>query len=718
MLTPTKYRWPTRGQLLIWATLGCATAFAAQPPSFSTAQTLDFANGPNVVITDVNGDGIPDLLGYDGSIKVQFGNGNGTFRTGPETDFPNVSEEGGYAVGDINGDGKVDVVALGYSAPDGPYGFQVMLANGDGTFRAAPFISVPSLPAATLNWLVVGEFNGDGKADLVFTWANLQEANDSGITLLPGNGDGTFGKPITTLSPSRLYFAFLASDLNGDGLADLVIPQNTDIMIWLSEGNGHFSLKSTIAAPNGAGGISAGDLNHDGKVDLVNPTTTGNWDIYLGNGDGTFQNPLPTPLASGASALGDVNGDGNLDIVSTAVQVAFGHGDGTFGKPSGKYPTPGASAILLGDLRNRGTLDIVAPSRVSTTILLNSGKGKYVDSLGYQVGNSPACIVTADFNNDGHPDVVYADATPAIRTLLGTGSALVPFRKGPAAHTSVEPCLAVGDFNGDGIPDVAAIEGGPTGGTVGIYLGAGDGSFTEQPQVPVTYAAGGCVGDFNGDGKLDLANGYGYVNFGNGDGTLGPQVFLSQSAAFQPEYCATADLNGDGLADIALTDPLNGTLFVFLGQSDGTFQEQQYAVPGAPTAVAIGDFNHDGLPDIAMAEVRGIQIYRGQPNGTFALGFSLLDDDPAFGNVYQMITADFNGDGNLDLALNNSYYGFAPLLTGNGDGTFQLSELLTVWVPLEQIVAVDLHGQTKGHGAPDIVQTGGNYIGYLINKTQ
>jgi uncharacterized protein (TIGR03437 family) len=336
--------------------------------------------GATVAAADFNGDGNVDIVyvapGFDIPYTgVLLGNGDGTFRN--VTQFTanlgmGLLEHIGYVVvGDFNGDGKPDI-----AFSDGG-SVVVYLGVGDGTFTG-PF----GFPACA-GQPIVADANGDGKQDLICK-----------TSVLPSNGDGTFGTVPATLAGN----AVLAADFNGDGHIDLLLADASgQLAVVLGKGDGTFGssqpvsdlLAYTPGSPNQQ--IQAGDFNGDGLIDLVGPSADGTSIAVLpGRGDGSFGPAIVTASSTGPiKAVADFNRDGKLDVLTlskvaqNSVEILAGNGDGTF-----RYP------ISAG---------LVAPS-------CRQGSG-YTDCT-----YSPGTILVADFNNDGLPDIGsgFQDSSPVL----------------------------------------------------------------------------------------------------------------------------------------------------------------------------------------------------------------------------------------------------------------------------------------------------------------
>jgi len=249
------------------------------------------------------------------------------------------------------------------------------------------------------------------------------------------------------------------------------------------------------------------------------------------------------------------------------------------------------------------------------------------------------------------------------RSLLGNGDATFQTRvsyatgKGPLS-------VAVTDANGDNHPDLAVAN--STAGTVSVLLGRGDGTFQPHTDyVTGSFSSSVAEGDFNQDAKRDLAvvsNGVNRVSvlLGKGDGTYNPAV--NYTTGTFPLAVAVADLNGDGQADLAVSNSTspgfgNGTVSVFLGLGDGTFQPSvEYATGMNPTSIAAQDLNGDERGDVAVCDGQHIAVLQGNSDGTLAHPI-FYSTGVSTSPLFFVTIADLNGDGAPDLTTANSYYG-------------------------------------------------------------
>jgi hypothetical protein len=326
-------------------------------------------NAREVVSADLDGDGNLDLatindLSSGGSVSVLLGTGDGNFQAPVQYSvsfFPAA-----LAVGDFNRDGKLDLVFTGLEESGNV--LSILLGNGDGTFQAQ---QESPLASASYYRMVVGDFDRDGNLDLAIT----ETSPSAEVLVLLGNGDGTFQVPVSYSVGTSEAGGVAVADLNGDGLLDLAVSAFSDSGVTILLGNGDGTFQTALAYPTAAfpNDLVVADFDGDEKLDLaVNVTQA--FSVLLGNGDGTFRSHVDykTPATGAAIAVADLNGDNKLDVVvdgnGFSIATHVGNGDGTF-EPPNRFPTTGSSkGMALGDFDSDGRLDLAIP--VSATVNL------------------------------------------------------------------------------------------------------------------------------------------------------------------------------------------------------------------------------------------------------------------------------------------------------------------------------------------------------------
>jgi uncharacterized repeat protein (TIGR01451 family) len=333
--------------------------------------------------------------------------GSGAVEFAPAAVYSVGAKPDGVVVGDFNADGKPDIAV----ANAGSSNVSILLGNGDGTFLAPRNLDLGATSGADLT-LAAGDFNGDHKLDLVVY------IHESALRLYPGNNDGTFQSPVSLSGTGTHLFA---ADVNLDGKLDLI----ADSSLLLGNGNGTFQTAPVLSiSPD-----FVGDVNGDGSPDLVAGSENG-ITILLGNGDGTFQDPLmqPAPNTTYGPGLlvGDFDGDQKLDF-----------------------------ALWGRNLRTPGCKEFCISVPVLDTYK-GSGDGHFTLAKSLVVATSFGAA--ADFNQDGKGDLLFLAENsgfcpcPNGAVLLGPTFQVIP------QEFSVKGPVVAADLNGDGLPDLVVVD--------------------------------------------------------------------------------------------------------------------------------------------------------------------------------------------------------------------------------------------------------------------
>jgi Domain of unknown function (DUF4347)/FG-GAP-like repeat len=616
-----------------------STEINYQPGSSPEASSLgDFNNDGNLdlVTTTSSGD----------NILVAFGDGNGGFSA--TQNFAVGISPRSVSIGDFNGDGKLDLVTG--NSVSGKGGMSILLGNGDGTFGLANSIeNIGNYPDS----VQVGDFNGDGKSDIV-----IANYFDSNVSIQLGNGNGTFS-PITkfALGSASAPFCLRLGDFNGDGKLDLITANvgTNNVSVLLGNGNGTFqaALNTSTGTSSSPKYMSVGDFNGDGKLDLaIVNNSSFNVSILLGNGNGTFG--TATNFVVGATSqsvtVGDFNSDGKLDLATSStsrgVFVLLGNGNGTFGNATELSISDRPYSVNVGDFNKDGKPDLVTVNLYSPFSIAKSG-------ISVLLNTTPTR--RNDFNGDKKTDILWrnTDGTVALWQMNGTAISAANIVLNPGNTWKV---VGTSDFNGDGKSDLLWRN---DNGAVALWQMNGatilSGSYLNPSIVDNSWKVASTI-DFNGDSKSDILwrNTDGTVAIWQMDGANVVSAKVVSSLDNSWKLGGTGDFNGDGKADILWRND-NGSLALW--QMDGTailsggYLGQTLTVDNNWKIAGVDDFTGDGKADILWRYIDGtVALWQLNDNNTIAANvISVID------NTWKIAgTGDYNGDGKADILWRNN----------------------------------------------------------------
>ena len=352
--------------------------WAALPPvaaTFAQGGVPVGAGAWSVATGDVDGDGVLDVATANkdaDTVSVALGNGDGTFATHVEYGVGDTPLS--VAMGDLDGDGDLDLA----TADQGSVTVSILLGNGDGTFAPASGLALDAFPRD----VTTGDVDGDGDLDLAV--ATFGVSATRGVSVLLGNGDGTFGPPQTAHAISGGSNDVALADVDGDATLDLITADGSPhtVSVLLGDGAGGFSLHASLATHAtliGPSSVGAADLDADGDLDLVTANRFNSVSVLLGDGDGSFAGPVSynAGLEPTDVVVADLNGDTHADLavadVVRGASVLLGFGDGTFGPATIVTFPAGISgiAVAVGDLNGDAFPDL-ALARDDLRVLVNT----------------------------------------------------------------------------------------------------------------------------------------------------------------------------------------------------------------------------------------------------------------------------------------------------------------------------------------------------------
>jgi hypothetical protein len=547
------------------------------------------------------------------------------------------------AVGDFNGDGKLDVAV----ADDSFFGAAaVLLGNGDGTFQAARSFPAGYSPQS----LAVGDFNGDGKPDLAV--ANMGAFGINSVSVFLNNGGGSF-QPARNVGVEPNSSSAVAGDFNGDGLADLAVVNTGDgtVSVLLSNGDGSFRNAPTLALGNYAFAGAVGDFNGDGKADLAVAGTSRGVSVLLGDGDGSFQSAQYFPPAGAAVAVGDFNGDGKLDLAvagtSPGVSVLLNQAVTTTtvsGPTSSTYgQTVTLTASVAGD---------AGPVTAGSVTFLDGGV-PLSPALPLD-GNGQASFSIATLNAGNHAITASYSGTPGGAGFAGFGASV-----GGLGLTVNPAPLSASAVN------FQAVAGAPWSGAVATFTNADPFGDDSSYTAVIDWGDGSAsVGAISESGALTVSGSHTYADPGSYSLSVQISHNLGNTTTATVYPTALATTLGQGVQD-GLTGGVG-----FWRNKNG--QALINAFNGGPDSMALSNWLVASFPNLYGAlcsnDLRGFNNAQvaSRYQGLFALPGSKLDAEVLATalNVYATTQS-------LGGAIGQTY-GFTVTATGLGADSFDV----------------------------------------------
>jgi hypothetical protein len=593
-------------------------SFARGTGSGTFAVVVSYATGINPVfltIADVNNDGLRDVLTANQShtVTVLLGTGNGAFAA--PVNYATGTSPRSIGIGDWDSDGALDLAV----ASSGSNRITLHRGTGIGTFVLPTGIFIGSITPDTI---AVADLNRDGRADLVVTNRVFQGE----VVVLHGNGSGGF-TPLPGVRVGTYPSKVVVGDFNADRRLDVAVAIAGNLpAVLLGDGAGGLGPPIRVSSGPSAGvtSLALGDFQHDGRLDLV--TNEGGmfdrvW-LYPGIGAPFATAQLLVGTGPSSVAIADMNGDGAGDVVtanraSNSCSVLLNNGTGTFGAAQGFPVGASPAAVALGDFDNDGRPDVMTAnsSSSSLSLLRNNGSGALLPPviLGGGPGTGLFALAIVDVDRDGNQDVVWLAAT-APHVMVGRGNGAGGFTGATVILPpgSAPTGFALVDFDRDGDQDLVVANASTS--TLIRVGNDGSGTFSTHSVVPIGSIGvpnGIAVGDVNGDGRSDVVvtvDG-GRVGVLLDDGAGGYQTAMNLDLSAQASMPALADVNRDGLFDLAVTLRDLGSLSVLLGDGAGRFTfgtSFPTAVQAQPSQLAVTDLSGDGAPDIVSANANSI----------------------------------------------------------------------------------------------------------------
>ncbi len=598
-----------------------------------TELPLGVRSSVDVAVADLDGNGITDLAAADleGAVAIRIGLGQGTFAT-RETLLVD-GKPLAIVAADLNGDTLLDLTVVSADADVAT----IFLNSGNTSFQRSQVVGVRELPIGA----IIGDYTGDAIPDMV-----VMHLSRSDFLLFTGNGDGTFGTPISITVPRGTRTAGLTvADVNQDGNQDILICDTDNDRLVIRFGPSGATGVAVAVVPVGQTpvAISLGDVDADGRVDIAVSCFNGasiDFVTHQGaNQFGVFRS-LPVSGNPALSAIADIDADGFADLsvcllnksaVSIFAGSATGLGSGEYQLPATGFPYRPIVADLVGD--GRPDLALVPTGENKMNVYESTTEGLRCERTVASSTRNPQVVTSADFDGDGQADIATAGSSTGVISILSP------------TRTALGPVLR----------EVWSVD-----------VGQGFSNLS--------------AADVDRDGRADLLLGVidGVMILAN-ESVSGVLAFRQVPAAGSGVLISGVDAAGMDVADVT-GDGILDVVVAFLGDQrivvlPGTRESFVFGAPvetatnGHPFGLSVADFDTDGKPEVAvtLATESVVAIFETKPNGQLGEPVNIpVGPGPTF-----LRKADFDGDGRMDLAVSSALDNSLQLLIAAVGGGFR-----------------------------------------------
>ncbi len=626
---------------------------------------------------------------------------------GPVVPMPGGGDTQAVAMGDVDGDGDLDMVAGNERQPN-----RVYLNDGTGTFT-----DNGQRPGNSTGFMALGDVDGDGNLDLV-----AEDHRDIRIYL--NNGRGAFTDSGQALRKKISASSIAMGDIDGDGDLDLVAGyeeyDGSPNHVYLNDGKGAFTDSGQELGNAYTQSVALGDVDGDGDLDLVVGNTDNDYRrfnrVYLNNGNGIFTDTGQKlgNFDTNSIALGDVDSDGDLDLVTGngrwPNRVYLNDGKGRFTDSGQELGDGSTSSIALGDVDGDGDLDMVVGKGESygldaqnNYVYLNDGKGAFTTttpywkpySVGYVIPDFGSdAVALGDVDGDGDLDLIKGNNGQPNQVYRNNGTGLFSDSGQVLGIKFDIRAMELGDVDGDG--DLDLVVGNWGGEPDLVYLNNGNGVFTDTGQALGGFSTTAMsLQDLDNDGDPDLMTWNGdtpsHVYRNNGKGVFthtgqgdwretgsGSFIFTGRGHGidyglldYHVQFVVLTDVNGDDAPDMMAVGRDENR--IYLNDGKGAFKNSgQGWGGGGIDSIALGDLDGDGDSDLVAGYGNFTRVYLNDGKGTFTDSVHSSGDantDTKFITTKYVALNDLDGDGDLDLVAGGDFQPVRMYLN-NGRGVF------------------------------------------------